>query len=84
MALPASKFFGHGRDYYGFVRFGFVPEHEVLIKGLDIIGRFLQMEELFEHPRASAARVIDWFKYWTLREIGRERQSSFPVFLKYN
>lgn len=50
MLLPASKCFGHGDDYHGYVRFGFVPEHNVLVAGLDALRAFLHSEDYSSLP----------------------------------
>lgn len=46
MFVPGSLCFGQGEDFKGYVRIGFVPETEVLEKGLEALKAF--MEEGYE------------------------------------
>ncbi|KAJ5668201.1 aminotransferase [Penicillium maclennaniae] len=41
MVVPGSQCFGGGVDFKGFVRFGFVPERQVMIDGLEALRRFM-------------------------------------------
>lgn len=44
MVVPASKCFGNGKDFKGFVRFGYVGDTEVLKEALGKLGHYLQKE----------------------------------------
>lgn len=44
MFLPASKCFGNGKDFRGFVRIGFVSETNVLKEGLEKLGEYIREE----------------------------------------
>lgn len=48
--MPASPCFGLGRDFKGFVRLGYVCETEVLVEGLERLGRYVE-EHLTAAPR---------------------------------
>ncbi|KAK3309913.1 pyridoxal phosphate-dependent transferase [Chaetomium strumarium] len=45
--MPASPCFGLGKDFRGFVRLGYVCETEVLVEGLEKLGRYIE-----EHLKA--------------------------------
>lgn len=51
MFVPASRCFGGGQDFKGYVRIGFVPEHEVLKQGLAALKVFME-EEYADVPTA--------------------------------
>ncbi|KAF2792102.1 putative aspartate aminotransferase [Melanomma pulvis-pyrius CBS 109.77] len=40
--VPGSKCFGHGQDFAGYVRFGYVSDTDVLKRGLDALGVYIQ------------------------------------------
>ncbi|KAH6853935.1 pyridoxal phosphate-dependent transferase [Chaetomium sp. MPI-CAGE-AT-0009] len=40
--MPASPCFGLGKDFKGFVRLGYVCETEVLVEGLERLGRYIE------------------------------------------
>jgi aspartate/methionine/tyrosine aminotransferase len=40
--MPASPCFGLGKDFKGFVRIGYVCETEVLVEGLERLGRYVE------------------------------------------
>jgi len=40
--MPASPCFGLGKDFKGFVRLGYVCETEVLVEGLERLGRYVE------------------------------------------
>lgn len=42
MFCPGSKCFGHGRDFKGYVRLGFVCETDVLKAGLEAVRGFMK------------------------------------------
>ncbi|KAK5090661.1 hypothetical protein LTR05_000836 [Lithohypha guttulata] len=42
MFVPGSRCFGHGTDFKGHVRIGFVCEHDVLKAGLDALRTFME------------------------------------------
>jgi aspartate/methionine/tyrosine aminotransferase len=42
MILPGSKCFGHGEDFHGFVRLGYVCETEVLKEALAKLGEYIR------------------------------------------
>ncbi|KAF9882903.1 hypothetical protein FE257_004917 [Aspergillus nanangensis] len=42
MFVPGSRCFSGGRDFKGYVRVGFVPEHQVLVDGLKALRMFMQ------------------------------------------
>ncbi|KAH6650563.1 pyridoxal phosphate-dependent transferase [Chaetomium tenue] len=42
LVMPASPCFGLGRDFKGFVRVGYVCETEVLVEGLERLGRYIE------------------------------------------
>lgn len=42
MFVPGSLCFGRGEDFKGYVRIGFVPEREVLEKGLEALRSFME------------------------------------------
>jgi aspartate/methionine/tyrosine aminotransferase len=44
LLTPGSQCFGGGIDFKGFVRFGYVPETQVLIEGLQALGQFMKGE----------------------------------------
>ena len=44
MFVPGSECFGGGEEFHGYVRVGFVPETEVLVKGLEALGEFMEDE----------------------------------------
>jgi aspartate/methionine/tyrosine aminotransferase len=44
MVMPGSRCFGHGKDFRGFVRFGYVCETEVLKEGLARLEKYLKEE----------------------------------------
>ena len=44
LLAPGSQCFGGGVDFKGFVRFGYVPEPQVLIEGLQALGQFMDGE----------------------------------------
>ncbi|KAH6638636.1 pyridoxal phosphate-dependent transferase [Truncatella angustata] len=41
MFVPASRCFGGGVDFRGYIRIGYVSEHEVLVDGLQALERFM-------------------------------------------
>lgn len=41
MFLAGNKCFGHGKDFGGYVRIGYVNETEVLKEALDKLGRYI-------------------------------------------
>ncbi|KAI9929436.1 hypothetical protein AWENTII_009164 [Aspergillus wentii] len=47
MFVPGSRCFGGDVDFKGYVRVGYVPEHQVMVDGLEALSRF--MEEEYEH-----------------------------------
>lgn len=47
MMMPGSKCFGGGVEFKGYVRIGFVPEHEVVVQAMDALRGF--MEEEYEN-----------------------------------
>jgi aspartate/methionine/tyrosine aminotransferase len=47
LVMPASPCFGGGRDFKGFVRVGYACETEVLVEGLEKLGRYVE-EHLVE------------------------------------
>ncbi|KAJ5633419.1 hypothetical protein N7490_009758 [Penicillium lividum] len=49
MLVPGSQCFGDGVDFKGFVRFGYVPEHQVMVDGLQALRKFM-MEEYDNVP----------------------------------
>lgn len=51
MFVPASLCFGGGQDFKGYVRIGFVQEHEVLKSGLEALKIFME-EEFADLPTA--------------------------------
>ncbi|KAJ5771595.1 hypothetical protein N7520_002124 [Penicillium odoratum] len=44
MLVPGSQCFGDGVDFKGFVRFGYVPEHQVMVDGLEALRKFMMDE----------------------------------------
>ncbi|KAJ5753703.1 uncharacterized protein N7511_007856 [Penicillium nucicola] len=44
MLVPGSQCFGDGADFRGFVRVGYVPEHEVMVDGLQELRKFMREE----------------------------------------
>ncbi|OGE51149.1 hypothetical protein PENARI_c014G03979 [Penicillium arizonense] len=42
MLVPGSQCFGGGVDFHGFVRVGYVPEHEVMVDGLQALRKFMR------------------------------------------
>jgi hypothetical protein len=44
MLVPGSQCFGGGVDFHGFVRVGYVPEHEVMVDGLQALRKFMRDE----------------------------------------
>jgi len=42
MFLPAGRCFGHGKDFKGYVRLGYVCHTDVLEAGLEILGRYVE------------------------------------------
>lgn len=44
MFVPGSKCFGGGQDFKGYVRIGFVPEHDVVKNGFDALRQFMEDE----------------------------------------
>ncbi|KAJ5090945.1 hypothetical protein N7532_009629 [Penicillium argentinense] len=44
MLVPGSLCFGGGEDFHGYVRIGYVCETEVLEKGLEALGQFMEDE----------------------------------------
>lgn len=44
MMVPGSECFGDGSDFKGFVRMGYVPEHQVVVKGLQELRKFMREE----------------------------------------
>jgi aspartate/methionine/tyrosine aminotransferase len=44
MVMPGSRCFGHGKDFRGFVRFGYVCETEILVEGLARLEKYLKEE----------------------------------------
>ncbi|KAJ6076733.1 hypothetical protein N7499_008714 [Penicillium canescens] len=42
MLVPGSQSFGGGVDFHGFVRVGYVPEHEVMVDGLQALRKFMR------------------------------------------
>ncbi|KAL3462178.1 pyridoxal phosphate-dependent transferase [Aspergillus heterothallicus] len=53
MLVPGSKCFGGGEDFRGYVRVGFVPEHNVMVEGLQALREFM-VEEYHNVPAAAA------------------------------
>jgi aspartate/methionine/tyrosine aminotransferase len=48
MVMPGSRCFGHGKDFRGFIRFGYVCETEILKEGLARLEKYLK-DEFNEH-----------------------------------
>ncbi|KAJ0424008.1 putative aminotransferase [Aspergillus carlsbadensis] len=44
MFVPGSRCFGEDGDFRGYVRVGFVPEHEVMVEGLKALREFMRSE----------------------------------------
>lgn len=44
MMVPGSECFGDGSDFKGFVRMGYVPEHQVVVDGLQALRKFMREE----------------------------------------
>ncbi|KAJ5205494.1 Pyridoxal phosphate-dependent transferase major region subdomain 2 [Penicillium cf. griseofulvum] len=44
MLVPGSQCFGDGVDFRGYVRLGYVPEHQVIVDGLETLRRFMRDE----------------------------------------
>ncbi|OQD86086.1 hypothetical protein PENANT_c008G03086 [Penicillium antarcticum] len=44
LLVPGSQCFGDGVDFRGFVRVGYVPEHEVMVNGLQGVKKFMRDE----------------------------------------
>jgi aspartate/methionine/tyrosine aminotransferase len=44
MFVPGSRCFGEDGDFKGYVRVGFVPEHEVMVEGLKALREFMVSE----------------------------------------
>lgn len=42
MFVPGSRCFGHGHDFKGYVRVGYVPERQVMVDGLEALRRFMR------------------------------------------
>ncbi|KAL2813007.1 pyridoxal phosphate-dependent transferase [Aspergillus granulosus] len=51
MIVPGSKCFGENGDFKGYVRVGFVPEHQVMLDGLKALRRFMAEEYEVHVPR---------------------------------
>jgi aspartate/methionine/tyrosine aminotransferase len=44
MFVPASRCFGDGVDFRGYVRIGYVPEHDVIVDGLKAVRSFMETD----------------------------------------
>lgn len=44
MLVPGSRCFGEGSEFRGYVRIGFVPEHQVVLDGLRALKPFMETE----------------------------------------
>lgn len=51
MFVPASRCFGGGQDFKGYIRIGFVAEHDVLKQGLEALKGFME-EDYADLPTA--------------------------------